>query len=99
FVLMGNMPEMIQGVMYSHELYHALQDQYFELGRYMALDERDHVGARNSDADLARSALVEGEATYVMSLWMAQKMSGKPPTRQMVGMMVAQTANVDMSQL
>ncbi|HET7811209.1 MAG TPA: hypothetical protein VFL16_11600 [Steroidobacteraceae bacterium] len=99
FVLMNDMPEMMMGVMYSHELYHALQDQYFELQRYMARDQSDHIRARNSDADIARSALVEGEATYVMSLWMAQKMSGKPPTRDMMGMMVAQMANVNMDQL
>ena len=35
FVVMGGMPDLMQGVMYSHELYHALQDQHFDLVRYV----------------------------------------------------------------
>ena len=35
FVVMSGLPDMMQGVMYSHELYHALQDQHFGLVRYM----------------------------------------------------------------
>jgi len=99
FVLMNNMPEIMQGVLYSHELYHALQDQYFELDQFMSGDSGGNIRARNSDADLARRALVEGEATYVMTMWMVQKMSGKPPTRKIMDMMAAQTANVGMDQL
>jgi hypothetical protein len=99
FVLMGNMPEIMQGVLYSHELYHALQDQYFELERYTARDSGAKAWLRNSDADLARRALIEGEATYMMSMWMVQKMSGKPPTRKVMDMVAAQTVNVGLDEL
>lgn len=42
-----------------HEMVHALQDQHFGLKQL-------HQSAFNSDADLAMSALIEGDATYTM---------------------------------
>ncbi len=32
----NRMLEMMRDALYSHELHHALQDQYFDLSRYMA---------------------------------------------------------------
>jgi len=50
----------------AHELTHALQDQHFDLKRL-------EVGPKhNSDAKLALSSLVEGDATLVMSRYMAR---------------------------
>jgi hypothetical protein len=91
FVVMSGMPEMMQGALYAHELYHALQDQRFGLNAYMQdKDLRDTLG---SDAMLARQAVVEGEATYMMSLWLVQKMTHAEPTRQMMTKVVeAQTS-------
>lgn len=99
FVLMGDMPELMQGVMYSHELHHALQDQTFGLTRYMEPKGKGDTSALNADNRLARGAVVEGEATYVMSLWMMQKMTGKPPTREMMTGLVSMQANLGMEQL
>ena len=45
------MPEMMQGVMYSHELYHALQDQHFGLVRYMDMGGKSDAGSRNGDSN------------------------------------------------
>jgi hypothetical protein len=45
-----------------HELTHALQDQYFNLGRMMKQDNKMH----NGDLSLAHQALAEGDATAVM---------------------------------
>lgn len=42
-----------------HEMVHALQDQHFGLKQL-------HQSAFNSDADLALSALIEGDASYTM---------------------------------
>ncbi len=42
-----------------HEMVHALQDQHFGLDKL-------HATSFGSDADLARAALVEGDATYTM---------------------------------
>ncbi|HYT92707.1 MAG TPA: ChaN family lipoprotein, partial [Gemmataceae bacterium] len=47
-----------QGVLI-HEMVHALQDQHFGLKRL-------HQTTFDSDADLARAALIEGDATYTM---------------------------------
>ena len=43
-----------------HELVHALQDQHFNLGKYID-------GAKGADGDLARTAVVEGQASWVMT--------------------------------
>jgi hypothetical protein len=98
FVVMSGLPDMMQGVMYSHELYHALQDQHFGLVRYMDIGTKGS-GSQNGDSSLARSAVVEGEATYMMSLWMMQKMAGKPPTREMMKMVITMQADMGVDQL
>lgn len=50
-----------------HELTHALQDQRFHAG------EREEKLRRDTDAELAYHALVEGEASLVMTAWMLEK--------------------------
>ncbi|MBN1890931.1 MAG: hypothetical protein JW850_23245 [Thermoflexales bacterium] len=47
----------------AHEYTHALQDQHFDLAAYRA-------GIHTSDERLAKMALVEGDATVVMALYM-----------------------------
>jgi hypothetical protein len=54
---------------FSHEYTHALQDQNFGLDK-LALDAPDQ-----SDRDLARLAVPEGDATELMSQWMVKYMS------------------------
>lgn len=60
FVMAGWMPALLQTTVAVHELTHALQDQYFNLEKFT--DEKKYSG----DELLARSALVEGDATAVM---------------------------------
>ena len=48
----------------AHELTHALQDQHFNLKRFEKWPKGD------SDAELAAHALIEGDATLAMSLYM-----------------------------
>ena len=50
----------------AHELTHALQDQHFDLKRL------ENGPRHNSDARLALAALVEGDATLVMSRYMGR---------------------------
>jgi hypothetical protein len=50
----------------AHELTHALQDQHFNLGRFENWPKGD------SDAELAAHALIEGDATLAMTLYMAK---------------------------
>ncbi len=49
----------------AHELVHALQDQHFNLRRF------EHWPKGDSDAELAAHALVEGDATLAMALYVA----------------------------
>ena len=50
-------------VTYAHEFVHALQDQYYGLE---ALDPEEN----SDDASLAVTSLIEGDATYIMQLYM-----------------------------
>jgi hypothetical protein len=50
----------------AHELTHALQDQHFNLRRFEKWPHGD------SDAELAAHALIEGDATLAMTIYMAQ---------------------------
>ena len=50
----------------AHELTHALQDQHFNLRRFENWPKGD------SDAEMAAHALIEGDATLAMMLYMAQ---------------------------
>ncbi|MBA3255917.1 MAG: hypothetical protein H0T64_04610 [Pyrinomonadaceae bacterium] len=58
--LQGQKPVM------AHELTHALQDQHFKLRRFEKWPKGD------SDAELAAHALIEGDATLAMTLYMAK---------------------------
>jgi hypothetical protein len=49
----------------AHELTHALQDQHFNLRRF------EHWPKGNSDSELAAHALIEGDATLAMVLYVA----------------------------
>lgn len=51
----------------SHEYTHALQDQTFDLNRVRPDTSRQSI--HNSDRDLARTALIEGDATVEMQLY------------------------------
>src|SRR6476646_11950959 len=50
----------------AHELTHALQDQHFNLRRFEKWPKGD------SDAELAAHALIEGDATLAMTIYMAK---------------------------
>jgi hypothetical protein len=52
----------------AHELTHALQDQHFKLRRF------EHWPKGDSDAELAVHALIEGDATLAMALYVANNL-------------------------
>ena len=49
-----------------HELAHALADQHFDLGSFVEK-------GNSADADLARSAVIEGQASWVMTEWLFRR--------------------------
>jgi hypothetical protein len=78
-------------VLLSHELCHALQDQHFDLDRYLLNMARDP--AASADELLARQSVVEGDATYVDALYQAQAAGIPRPSReQMATLLTSQVA-------
>ena len=55
-------PEDMQEFALVHELAHAIADQHFDLGKYV--DK-----SKSADGDLARSSVIEGQASWVMTEW------------------------------
>ena len=65
YVVTQDLSEQMLGGLYAHELYHGLQDQHYNLDEYILSQTG---GKLNDDELLARQAVVEGEATYIMTL-------------------------------
>jgi len=61
-------PGDLQRVALVHELAHALADQHFRLEKYI------RKGSTNDDSSLARMAVMEGQAAWLMSEYMARQM-------------------------
>ena len=60
-------PKVLEETVMVHELVHALQDQHFELSK------KEKLLVRDTDANLAYHAVLEGEAVLVMVAHMLQK--------------------------
>lgn len=77
---------LLDQIIYVHEFTHALQDQHFDLDVFLEGVE--------GDAALARLALVEGDATAVMSLYTAAVAEANPFTTLLqLGAGMAQMGN------
>ena len=94
YYLMPNLPLQFIEVFAAHELVHALQDQHFDLAQIMAATHKqDQI--RNDDYNFAVHCIIEGEATYVHSLWQVQHQMGmdistNPLVEEMTFQMMAQ---------
>ena len=66
-VMLDGQGTLMQGIALVHELAHALADQHVDLDRYIRKSEQ------SDDAMLARQAVMEGQATWLMSEFMARK--------------------------
>jgi len=97
YVLYDDMSPMMAGTVYAHELYHGLQDQHFDLDAYIRAGQAD--GSLSDDELLARQAVVEGEATYVMTLWMLKSTLGSVPPRAVLQQAVAMQSRMDLGAL
>jgi len=54
-----------------HELAHGLADQHFPLGKYIS------EGMRSDDAATARQAVMEGQASWLMTAYLSKKSGGR----------------------
>lgn len=85
FLMEGGDPAT-QPVLVVHELAHALADQHFDLGKFMKKGQND-------DASLARMAVMEGQATWLMMEAMAQRIGAS--LRTMPGMADAMSGTTE----
>jgi hypothetical protein len=77
FLVMVPSSDFLLDTISAHELTHGLQDQHFDLAKYLPSD-----GSLDEDAAAARHFVVEGDATFVMLLYGVRSMVGDqlPPT-------------------
>jgi len=92
FVVMQDLPESALGSVYAHELYHGFQDQHHNLDDYLLSPKQ---GELNDDEVLARQAVVEGEATYLMTLWTLKTQLGSVPPPGILDMAIKMQAKLD----
>ena len=71
FVLDNTPPGEEQLLALAHELAHALADQHHPLGKYM------RAGSPDDDADTARQAVMEGQATWLSWAYVSSRNGGK----------------------
>jgi hypothetical protein len=70
FILEGTANGAEQRIALVHELSHALADQHFRLGKYI------HEGSRSDDGSSARLAVMEGQASWLMTAYMSKQAGG-----------------------
>lgn len=92
YVVMQEMPAELLGGVFAHELYHGLQDQYYDLNEYLLARAQ---GELNDDELLARQAVVEGEATYIMTLWSMKNLFGSIPDPSILEMTINLQAQME----
>ncbi|HTE43311.1 MAG TPA: hypothetical protein VK629_20990 [Steroidobacteraceae bacterium] len=97
YVLLEGLPEVMLGMFFAHELHHGLQDQYFDLEKYMGMNQVKQT--LDSDQRMARQAVVEGEATYIMNLWGIKSMTQGMPPRELMAPIVRMQSQMDMAQM
>jgi hypothetical protein len=82
FILEGTANGAEEHVALVHELAHALADQHFRLGKYI------HEGSRSDDGSTARLAVMEGQASWLMTAYMSKESAGPAEVpAQMLDMM------------
>lgn len=95
YVVMQDLPGQAMKAIFAHELYHGFQDQYHDLSDYIL----DSPATLNDDELIARQAVVEGEATYIMTLWSMKNMFGNVPDRATLKAPITMQANLNVEQL
>lgn len=87
--LIGEDDGLMQHTVLVHELAHALADQHFELEKYI------ESGRKSDDGALARMAVMEGQATWLMSEYLARQTGNSLKDSPMLVKMMSTTAAMD----
>jgi len=80
FLVMVPDSDVMLDTMSAHELTHALQDQHFDLAKYLPSDP-----GLDEDAATARRFVVEGDATFVMLLYAMRSILGDQISAPVLG--------------
>jgi hypothetical protein len=89
FVVMVPDNDLMLDTMSAHELTHGLQDQHFNLQKFMPEDDK----SLDDDHQSARRFVAEGDATFTMTLYMYTALSNKPITPEVITMLKKQLAD------
>jgi hypothetical protein len=81
-------PEDMQEFALVHELAHALADQHFNLGKYVKQ-------AKGADEDVARSAVLEGQASWAMTEYVLRPAGRSMVDNRMVAVAAAAASRVE----
>lgn len=82
FLVMVPDSNLLLDTISAHELTHALQDQHFDLAKYLPPE-----GGLDDDAAMARRFVVEGDATLTMLLFAAHSVAGDKMTPAVMGVL------------
>jgi len=97
FLVMVPESELMLDTISAHELTHALQDQHFDLTRYLPSDR-----SLDDDAATARRFVAEGDATLVMMLYTMRALGGDGQSPALVSQLrrrIAKLAALDIDAL
>ena len=83
FYLADWLPRLVQRAVVAHEVTHALQDQHYDLVRWMA------EVASTEDGRLARAAVIEGDAMVAMLAYLLGPMGARPESLPDIGRLLA----------
>jgi hypothetical protein len=84
FLVMVPDSDVMLDTISAHELTHALQDQHFDLAKYLPSDAAGG-GKLDDDAATARRFVAEGDATFVMLLYAMRSMLGDEISAPVLG--------------
>ena len=84
-------PEEMQEFALVHELAHALADQHFNLKRFVKR-------ARNSEEDIARSAVMEGQASWLMTEYVLRQSGRSMVGNRLLAIAAASASKVEADQ-
>jgi hypothetical protein len=77
----------------AHEIYHAFQDQHFNVTSYLL--EKSLDGSLSADEVMARRAVVEGEARYVAIVWATQRATRRAETPRITTEAIRRRSGLD----
>ncbi len=95
YLIMQNLPTDLLDGLLAHELCHGLQDQYFDLNQFLFAQ----VNTLSADEMLARQAVVEGEATYIQTVWTLKNLIGQIPEDELLQNVIDIQTQLDVEKL